>query len=109
MTVAGLSNQEIAVIVLTSLSAPLSGFLYVFARGSPTVGVVALGTLGLGTFPTLFLYGTMIQSIDSPHRGRLHRALGVAFLVMGWMPTGHSLKLLGIPVPYVEVPIYQPL
>lgn len=83
-------------------------FLYAFARGSPTVGVVSLGLLGLGTFPTLFLYGTVIQSVNRRHRERLHRALGVAFLVMGWMPLAHGLSLVGVDVPHVEVPIYRP-
>jgi len=84
-------------------------FLYAFARGSPTTGVLALGLLGAGTFPTLFLYGTVVQSVNATHRERLHRALGVAFLVMGWMPLAHALSLLGVPVPHVDVPVYQPL
>lgn len=85
-------------------------FLYVFARGSPTTGVLALAALGLGTFPTLFLYGTVIQSVDATHRDRLHRALGVAFLVLGWMPLAHALTLAGVQgVPHLELPIYQPL
>ena len=83
-------------------------FLYAFARGSPAVGAVSLALLGLGTFPTLFLYGTVIQSIGNRHRDRLHRALGVAFLVMGWMPIAHGLELFGISIPHVEVPVYSP-
>lgn len=84
-------------------------FLYVFAQGSPAGGALALGLLGLGTFPTLFLYGTVVQSVDATHRARLHRALGVGFLVMGWMLLAHSLALVGVQVPHVEIPIYQPL
>ncbi|WP_135306071.1 sulfite exporter TauE/SafE family protein [Haloarcula amylovorans] len=83
-------------------------FLYAFAHGSPSMGVLALGTLGLGTFPTLFLYGTIVQSVNPTRRAYLHRALGVAFLFMGWMPLAHSLALLGVSVPHVEIPIYQP-
>ncbi|KPN29143.1 hypothetical protein SY89_03377 [Halolamina pelagica] len=83
-------------------------FLYAFAQGSPGVGAVSLTLLGLGTFPTLFLYGTVIQTIGNRHRERLHRALGVAFLVMGWMPIAHSLSLFGIEIPHVEVPVYLP-
>lgn len=83
-------------------------FLYAFARGSPTAGVLALATLGVGTFPTLFFYGTVIQSVSPAHRAQLHRALGVAFLVMGWMPLAHGLELLGVSIPHVEVPIYMP-
>lgn len=84
-------------------------FLYVFAQGSALGGAVALGLLGIGTFPTLFLYGTIIQSVDATHRARLHRVLGGAFLLMGWMLLSHSLGLVGIDLPHVEVPIYQPL
>jgi sulfite exporter TauE/SafE len=84
-------------------------FLYAFARGSPVGGIITLGILGLGTFPTLFLYGTVFQSIDDTHRQRVHRLLGVAFLAMGWMPIAHGLGLIGVPVPHIEPPIYQPL
>lgn len=85
-------------------------FLYAFARGSPTTGVLALAALGLGTFPTLFLYGTVVQSVGPTHRQRLHRALGVAFLVLGWIPLSHALMLAGVEgVPHLPVPFYQPL
>lgn len=83
-------------------------YLYAFARGSPVAGVVTLGILGLGTFPTLFIYGTVLQSIGATHRQRLHRVLGVAFLVLGVMPIAHSLAVFGIHIPHVEPPIYQP-
>jgi hypothetical protein len=83
-------------------------FLYAFAQGSPAVGAVSLALLGLGTFPTLFLYGTVVGSVGHRHRQRLHRALGVAFLAMGWMPIAHSLDLVGIAIPHIEVPVYTP-
>ena len=72
-------------------------------------GVLTLGVLGLGTFPTLFIYGTIVQSVNATYRQRLHRALGVAFLFLGLMPIAHSLALFGIQVPHIEPPIYQPL
>jgi sulfite exporter TauE/SafE len=84
-------------------------FLYAFAQGSPVGGALALGLLGIGTFPTLFLYGTVLQSVGPTHRQRLHRVLGVAFVLMGWMLVSHSLALAGIAVPHVEIPTYQPL
>ncbi len=84
-------------------------FLYAFVRASPATGVLALTTLGLGTIPAMFLYGTLIQSVDASTRTRLHRALGVAFLVLGWMPIAHSLASLGIYIPHLDPPIYQPL
>ena len=83
-------------------------FLYAFVQGSPARGAVSLALLGLGTFPTLFLYGTVIGSIGTRHREQLHRALGAAFLVMGWMPIAHGLELIGITIPHVEVPVYTP-
>lgn len=84
-------------------------FLYVFAQGSPLGGAVSLALLGLGTFPTLFLYGTLIQSVGAKTRARLHRALGLGFLVMGWMLLAHSLRLIGIEIPHLGIPVYQPL
>jgi sulfite exporter TauE/SafE len=84
-------------------------FLYAFARGEPIVGVVSLGVLGLGTFPTLFLYGTIVGAVSATQRERLHRALGVAFLVLAWIPLSHGLMLLGVHVPHPPVPTYQPL
>lgn len=84
-------------------------FLYAFARGSPVGGALALGALGLGTFPTVFFYGTVVQSVDAAHRARLHRLLGIGFLVMGWMMLSHAFELVGIHVPHFEPPIYQPL
>ena len=84
-------------------------YLYAFARGDPVVGVTALGLLGLGTIPTLFAYGTVVGSIGTGGRERLHRALGVAFVVLGLMPIAHGLALLGVAVPHVDLPVYQPL
>jgi sulfite exporter TauE/SafE len=84
-------------------------FLYAFARGDPLVGVLALGVLGVGTFPTLFLYGTIVGSVSATQRHRLHRALGVAFVLLAWIPLSHGLMLFGIDVPHLPVPIYQPL
>lgn len=84
-------------------------YLYAFARGDPLVGATALGVLGLGTIPTLFAYGTVVGSLGTGGRERLHRALGVAFVLLGTMPIAHGLSLLGVAVPHVEVPVYQPL
>ncbi|WP_246989612.1 sulfite exporter TauE/SafE family protein [Halorientalis marina] len=84
-------------------------YLYAFARGDPVAGVLTLAVLGLGTFPTLFVYGTIVNSVDATHRARLHRALGVAFVILGLMPIAHGLGAFGVPIPHVEPPIYQPL
>ncbi|GGL68603.1 sulfite exporter TauE/SafE family protein [Halocalculus aciditolerans] len=84
-------------------------FLYALARGDPLTGVVALAALGLGTVPAVFLYATVLGSVDAATRTRLHRALGLAFLLLAWMPIAHSLALLGVHVPHFELPYYQPL
>ncbi|MFB6107256.1 MAG: sulfite exporter TauE/SafE family protein [Haloplanus sp.] len=85
-------------------------FIYAFAVGSPARGALSLAVLGLGTVPTLFAYGTVFQSLGSrTTRVRLHRALGVAFVVLGTLPLLHGLRLAGLAVPHLPIPIYQPL
>jgi sulfite exporter TauE/SafE len=84
-------------------------FLYAFAVGSPLYGALALTVLGLGTVPTVFAYGLAFQSIAPRFQGPLHRALGVVFLALGYIPLAHGLLLLGIELPHPTIPIYQPL
>ncbi|WP_254766488.1 sulfite exporter TauE/SafE family protein [Salinilacihabitans rarus] len=84
-------------------------YLYAFALGDPLRGALSLGVLGVGTIPALFLYGTLLGSIDATTRVRLHRALGVAFLLLGYIPLQHGLMLYGIHLPHPHVPFYQPL
>ncbi len=88
-------------------------YLYALARGSPVAGALALAAVGLGTFPTLFASGLAVGSLGSMGSGRraaLHRVLGVAFLLLGYVPLAHGLMLLGVDVlPHVHIPIYQPL
>jgi sulfite exporter TauE/SafE len=84
-------------------------FLYVFAVGSPLYGALALAVLGLGTVPTVFAYGLAFQSIAPRFQGPLHRALGVVFLALGYIPLAHGLMLLGVDLPHPTIPIYQPL
>jgi sulfite exporter TauE/SafE len=105
------SNAVLLGLLHGLLPCPLiyPAYLYAFARGDPLGGVVTLGVLGLGTIPTLFIYGTVMTAIDTTTRNHLHRALGAAFLILGLMPIAHSLSLFGIPVPHIEPPIYQPL
>jgi len=83
-------------------------FLYALARGSPVEGALSLAVLGLGTVPTLLAYGTLASSLDAMTRRRLHRALGVAFLVLGYIPLSHGLTLLGVSLPHPTIPVYQP-
>ena len=84
-------------------------YLYAFAVGDPVRGGLSLAVLGIGTFPSLFAYGTVLGSLSATQRARLHRVLGVAFFAMGYVLLSHGLTLLGFHVPHVELPYYQPL
>ncbi len=84
-------------------------YLYAFALGDPLRGALSLAVLGLGTIPTLFLYGTVLTSIGTRQRVRLHRGLGAVFLVLGYIPLQHGLMLYGIHLPHPPIPFYQPL
>lgn len=84
-------------------------FLYAFATGSAAAGAVALAALGLGTIPAVFAYGTVIDSVDVVHRRRVHRLLGVAFVVLGYILFAHGLMSVGIHLPHPELPFYDPL
>ena len=83
-------------------------FLYAFVQGSAAGGAVALGTLGVGTVPAMFLFGTVFQSVSVEARIRLHRVLGVAFVVLGYVPLQHGLATLGVPLPHPPIPYYTP-
>ncbi|EMA31869.1 sulfite exporter TauE/SafE family protein [Halobiforma nitratireducens] len=84
-------------------------YLYAFALGSPARGGLSLAVLGLGTIPTLFAYGTVLNTIEPKTRLRLHRGLGAAFIVLGYIPLQHGLMLYGVPLPHPPLPFYQPL
>ncbi|QFU84002.1 sulfite exporter TauE/SafE family protein [Natronorubrum aibiense] len=84
-------------------------FLYAFATGSPAGGALALAALGIGTIPAVFAYGTIIDSVDVVHRQRVHRLLGVAFVVLGYILFAHGLMSLGIHVPHPQLPFYDGL
>ncbi|MEF8851782.1 MAG: sulfite exporter TauE/SafE family protein [Haloarculaceae archaeon] len=84
-------------------------YLYAFARGSPIEGALALGVLGLGTFPTLFALGTFWTEVSARTRTRVQRGLGALFLVLGLVALTHGLRLAGVPVPRIPLPVYQPL
>ncbi|MFP4625301.1 MAG: sulfite exporter TauE/SafE family protein [Natronomonas sp.] len=84
-------------------------FLYAFIQGSPIGGAAALAALSAGTIPAVFLTGTLFQSVSPAIRGRLHRGLGVAFVVLGYIPLQHGLASLGVPLPHPPIPYFQPL
>jgi sulfite exporter TauE/SafE len=81
-------------------------YLYAFARGSPTVGALSLAALGVGTAPAMVGYATVLGAVPAPIRGKMHRVLGAAFLLLGLLPLLHGLALLGVPVPHVHLPTY---
>lgn len=84
-------------------------YLYALALGDPLRGALALGVLGLGTIPTLLAYGTVVGGMSVRSRVSLHRALGVAFIVLGYVPLQHGLMTVGIHLPHPPIPFYQPL
>ncbi|WP_394338553.1 sulfite exporter TauE/SafE family protein [Halonotius aquaticus] len=84
-------------------------FLYAFAQAAPVRGALSLAALGFGTIPSLFLYGTLFQSVSVSTRVKLHRVLGVGFLVLGYIPFQHALMLMGLELPHLPLPFYQPL
>lgn len=79
-------------------------YLYAFTIGDPVRGAMALGVLGVGTIPALFLFGTVLGSVSLRTRIRLHRALGVGFVVLGYIPLQHGLLLYGIELPGLHLP-----
>ncbi|RAW46642.1 sulfite exporter TauE/SafE family protein [Halorubrum sp. 48-1-W] len=84
-------------------------YLYAFASGSALSGGIALAALGVGTMPAVFLYGTLIGSVDAVHRRRVHRLLGVAFLALGYVLFAHGLMAIGVHVPHPRLPFWNPL
>ena len=83
-------------------------YLYAFVQASPAGGAAALVVLGLGTVPSLFLYGTLLGGLSATTRQRLHRLLGVAFVVLGYIPLQHGLAAMGVPLPHPPIPYYSP-
>jgi sulfite exporter TauE/SafE len=94
-------------VVHAALPCPIlyPAYLYAFAQGSAAMGALSLAAVGLGTFPTLFAFGTAIGGLDVGSRSRLHRALGAALVVAGLVPLSHGLATLGLPVPMVPLPM----
>lgn len=85
-------------------------FLYAFARADPAEGALSLAVLGAGTFPTLMAYGLTVRSLGAENRRRLHRVLGVAFVVLGLITLKMGLASFGIELPIpLRLPKYQPL
>lgn len=84
-------------------------YLYAFTTADPLRGALSLGILGVGTIPTLLLYGTAIATIGVSTRIWLHRLLGGMFILLGYIPLQHGLMLFGIHLPHPPIPFYQPI
>ncbi|KAB1190059.1 sulfite exporter TauE/SafE family protein [Haloferax sp. MBLA0076] len=85
-------------------------FLYAFGQADPVKGALSLFVLGIGTFPALFLYGTVFQSVSTRRRRLVHRLLGGVFLLLGAHTLFAGLRLFGFDVPHLfSLPVYQPL
>jgi sulfite exporter TauE/SafE len=84
-------------------------YLFAFATGSAVSGAIALAALGIGTIPAVFAYGTLLESVDAVHRRRVHRLLGVAFILLGYILLAHGLMAVGIHLPHPSLPHHQPL
>lgn len=83
-------------------------YLYAFVQGSAVGGAAALAALGLGTVPAVFLTGTLASGLEVGTRQRLHRVLGLAFVILGYIPLQHGLAALGVVLPGVPLPHFQP-
>ncbi|WP_134672298.1 sulfite exporter TauE/SafE family protein [Halorussus marinus] len=83
-------------------------YLYAFAQGSALGGATALAALGAGTVPAVFLTGTLFDGLGVGERRRLHRGLGLAFVALGYVPIQHGLAALGVGLPAVPLPSFQP-
>lgn len=84
-------------------------FLYAFAQGSPVYGLLSLAALGLGTVPSVFLYGTVIQSVSTRQRQVVHYGLGVLFIGLGYVLLAMGFMRFGVMLPLPDIPYYQPL
>lgn len=81
-------------------------FVYALGQGRPVAGALNLAALGVGTIPTMFLYGTVLGSVPAARRAAAHRVLGGAFVLLGLVPLLAGLGLLGVPVPHFHIPHY---
>jgi len=84
-------------------------FLFAFAVGSPVEGFLSLTALGAGTVPAVFGYGVLLSSVSVETRRRVHRLLGVGFIILSYILIQHGLMQFGFHLPHLKLPHYQPL
>ncbi|MFB6345884.1 MAG: sulfite exporter TauE/SafE family protein [bacterium] len=84
-------------------------YLYILARGNAVMGAAAMAVLGLGTLPLLLFYGLFLETNKRITSGLPNRLLGVTFLLLSYITLSMGLKNLGVNVPTIDLPFYQPL
>jgi sulfite exporter TauE/SafE len=80
-------------------------FLAAFATGSARTGALSLFALGVGTIPLVFSAGIAVGTLSTRQRVRLHRLLGVVFLVLGLVPLANGLAEFGLTIPKPPLPM----
>lgn len=78
-------------------------YIYAFAVADPLRGAALLGLLGLGTFPAVLASGTLLTSASASPR--LHRALGLVFVALGYVPLSQGLVAVGLDAPRIPLPM----
>jgi sulfite exporter TauE/SafE len=84
-------------------------YLYVLARGRPLFGAVAMGLIGLGSVPLLFVQGLFHNSVDGMTSPLVQRGLGLLVLVLGIFLFGMALSRFGFSSPLPMPPFFAPL
>nr|WP_240452029.1 sulfite exporter TauE/SafE family protein [Halostella salina] len=95
-------------VVHALLPCPITypAYAYAFALGDPTRAALLLALVGLGTLPTLLVYGTVFGSLSANRR--VNQVLGVLFVVLGYLLLAHGLDLFGVDVPRLALPLPSP-
>jgi len=82
--------------------------LYAFSTGDPVTGFLSMALIGIGTFPTMVLFGVSQRFVAVSRRIWMLRVLGLLLILLGLIPLLHGLKMLGYVDFYIQVPVYQP-
>ncbi|WP_237560577.1 sulfite exporter TauE/SafE family protein [Halostella litorea] len=95
-------------VVHALLPCPITypAYAYAFATGEPARAAALLSLVGLGTLPTLLVYGTVFGSLSASKRA--NQALGVLFLVLGYVLLAHGLDAFGVSLPRPRLPLPSP-
>ncbi|WP_434530287.1 sulfite exporter TauE/SafE family protein (plasmid) [Haloarcula sp. NS06] len=83
-------------------------FLYAFARADLYMVSSRSACSGLER-SSVFLYGTVIQSVSTRQRQVVHYGLGVLFIGLGYVLLAMGLMRFGVMLPLPDIPYYQPI